>query len=164
MLVCSPRCWLVCPSEARKQLCSGHAPICLVVKKMTMRIEHRSPMSSSLNMCPRLLIQNIVNIIYCPSVIKMQIIITCFCYALLEANLQYESLFVHATNSECNGTLIVFPHGGPHSAYGCEYSTHVAVFYRLGFSVLMLNFRGSIGFGQDSIDSLPGNISILIIK
>ena len=46
--------------------------------------------------------------------------------------------------------------GGPHSAFCSEFSAHVAVFYSLGFSVLLINYRGSSAYGQDSINSLPG--------
>lgn len=48
--------------------------------------------------------------------------------------------------------------GGPHSSYCCEFLTHVAVFYSLGYSVLLINYRGSSGYGQDTIESLPKNI------
>ncbi|RNA06385.1 acylamino-acid-releasing enzyme-like [Brachionus plicatilis] len=71
-------------------------------------------------------------------------------------NLNFQSIFVQAKKG--NDVLVVFPHGGPHSAYGCEYSPHVATMFSLGFSVLLINYRGSSGFGQNSIDSLPGKI------
>lgn len=55
--------------------------------------------------------------------------------------------------------LIVVPHGGPHS---CTPSSFIASYAYLaiecGCAVLNVNYRGSTGFGQDSIDSLPGNI------
>lgn len=72
------------------------------------------------------------------------------------SNLNFQSIFVQAKNR--NDTLVVFPHGGPHSAYGCEFNSHVAILFSLGYSILMINFRGSTGFGQNSIDSLPGKI------
>lgn len=62
------------------------------------------------------------------------------------------------TPKEKNDVLVVFPHGGPHSAYACEFSYHVAVLNKLGYSVLMINYRGSIGYGQNNVDSLPGLI------
>lgn len=36
-----------------------------------------------------------------------------------------------------------------------------AALCRLGFSVLLVNYRGSTGFGQDSIDTLPGRVGSL---
>ena len=55
--------------------------------------------------------------------------------------------------------LIVVPHGGPHS---CMTTTYVASYaflaLYLGAAVLHVNFRGSTGFGQQSIDALLGTI------
>lgn len=55
--------------------------------------------------------------------------------------------------------LIVVPHGGPHS---CMPTSFVPAYAFLalytGSVVLHCNYRGSVGFGQDSIDSLPGVI------
>lgn len=70
--------------------------------------------------------------------------------------LNFQTIFVQAT--EKNNVLVVFPHGGPHSAFGCEYSPHIAILFSLGYSVLLINYRGSTGFGQNSVDSLPGKI------
>ena len=57
--------------------------------------------------------------------------------------------------------LIVVPHGGPH---GCMTSSYVASYtflcLQLGAAVLHVNYRGSTGFGQNSIDALLGNIVI----
>lgn len=61
------------------------------------------------------------------------------------------------TSRKC--PLIVVPHGGPHS---CMTTTYVASYaflsLYLGAAVLHVNFRGSTGFGQDSIDALLGTI------
>lgn len=55
--------------------------------------------------------------------------------------------------------LIVVPHGGPHS---CMPTAYVASYAYLSSEcdayVLHVNYRGSTGFGQTSVDSLPGNI------
>ena len=55
--------------------------------------------------------------------------------------------------------LIVVPHGGPHS---CMSTSYVASYAYLACeckaAILHVNFRGSTGFGQASIDSLLGNI------
>ena len=57
-----------------------------------------------------------------------------------------------------NGCLVVLPHGGPHSCFVGDFSSHVAIMYQLGYSILLVNYRGSTGNGQDSIDSLPGKV------
>eukprot|EP00638_Chattonella_subsalsa_P003190 CAMPEP_0117761534 /NCGR_PEP_ID=MMETSP0947-20121206/17345_1 /TAXON_ID=44440 /ORGANISM="Chattonella subsalsa, Strain CCMP2191" /LENGTH=818 /DNA_ID=CAMNT_0005582559 /DNA_START=174 /DNA_END=2630 /DNA_ORIENTATION=- len=54
--------------------------------------------------------------------------------------------------------LIVTPHGGPHglcsTSYIPAYAWQVAA---QGYALLLVNYRGSIGFGKDALDSLPGN-------
>jgi dipeptidyl aminopeptidase/acylaminoacyl peptidase len=53
--------------------------------------------------------------------------------------------------------LIVVPHGGPHSCMTTSYvASYAFLALRLGAAVLHVNYRGSTGFGQDSIDALPG--------
>ncbi|KAI4874556.1 hypothetical protein NFI96_029031 [Prochilodus magdalenae] len=54
--------------------------------------------------------------------------------------------------------LVVLIHGGPHSHFSAEWNVNAAAMTKLGFAVLMVNYRGSTGFGQDGIDSLLGNI------
>lgn len=78
-------------------------------------------------------------------------------------DLDFESVFVHSKVTPAK-SLIVFPHGGPHSAFTGEFSQHVAIFFSLGYSILLVNYRGSSSFGQNSIDSLPGHISDFDVK
>ncbi|XP_007541132.1 acylamino-acid-releasing enzyme-like isoform X1 [Poecilia formosa] len=54
--------------------------------------------------------------------------------------------------------LIVLPHGGPHSVIVAEWLLSTSVLCRMGFGVLLVNYRGSLGFGQDSVLSLLGNV------
>lgn len=54
--------------------------------------------------------------------------------------------------------LLVLPHGGPHSAIANSFSFDVAYFNALGFAVLMVNYRGSLGCGQKFVDFLLGKI------
>ncbi|NXA23650.1 ACPH enzyme, partial [Ibidorhyncha struthersii] len=64
--------------------------------------------------------------------------------------------------SECPATqkhpLVVMPHGGPHSVFTAGWMLYPAALCRMGFAVLLVNYRGSLGFGQDSVASLPGNV------
>lgn len=78
-------------------------------------------------------------------------------------DLDFEAVFIRSKVGQ-NQNLILFPHGGPHSAFTCDFSYHVACFYSLGYSVLLVNYRGSTGFGQNSIESLPGFISDYDVK
>ncbi|XP_077981518.1 acylamino-acid-releasing enzyme-like [Glandiceps talaboti] len=75
--------------------------------------------------------------------------------------LDYEAILLKPSNIEDKSKpppMIVWPHGGPHSVLLLEYSAYTAALCRLGFSVLLVNYRGSFGFGQASILSLPGNV------
>ncbi|XP_054634012.1 acylamino-acid-releasing enzyme isoform X1 [Dunckerocampus dactyliophorus] len=60
--------------------------------------------------------------------------------------------------------LIVYPHGGPHSVIVADWLLSSAVLCRMGFAVLLVNYRGSLGFGQDNILSLPGNVGTQDVK
>ena len=53
--------------------------------------------------------------------------------------------------------LLVVPHGGPHSNSRVQYVASLNAFTALGFAVLQVNYRGSLGFGEKGINSLPGN-------
>uniref|UniRef100_T1J7M8 acylaminoacyl-peptidase n=1 Tax=Strigamia maritima TaxID=126957 RepID=T1J7M8_STRMM len=76
-------------------------------------------------------------------------------------NLQYEAIYIHPIIQTGDFfPLIVWPHGGPHSAYLSSFNLFAAIFAELGFSTLLVNYRGSVGFGEDSIDSLLGNIGV----
>ncbi|XP_039266905.2 acylamino-acid-releasing enzyme-like [Styela clava] len=57
-------------------------------------------------------------------------------------------------------SLIVNPHGGPHTLDVAAFVHDIAVLCKLGYTVVQVNYRGSIGYGQSSIDSLPGNIGM----
>jgi len=48
-------------------------------------------------------------------------------------------------DSEQKKPLIVFPHGGPHSANTEMYMLESLFFVRNGFAVLFINYRGSLG-------------------
>ncbi|XP_037540885.1 S9 family peptidase [Nematolebias whitei] len=65
---------------------------------------------------------------------------------------------------ETRTPLVVFIHGGPHSQFPAEWNCTTAGLVKLGFAVLMVNYRGSTGFGQDSILSLIGHIGSQDVK
>lgn len=62
------------------------------------------------------------------------------------------------TGKESEFPLIVWPHGGPHSAFSNLLFLELSLFNSLGFAVLLINFRGSIGAGEDSIKFLLGKV------
>ncbi|KAG8436195.1 hypothetical protein GDO86_007340, partial [Hymenochirus boettgeri] len=81
-------------------------------------------------------------------------------------SLEFESILLKPKNasSENKIPLVVFPHGGPHSVFASEWSLFPAVLCKMGLAVQLVNYRGSLGFGQDSILSLPGNIGDQDVK
>ncbi|XP_077080050.1 acylamino-acid-releasing enzyme isoform X3 [Siphateles boraxobius] len=60
--------------------------------------------------------------------------------------------------------LVVNIHGGPHSHFTADWNATAAALTKLGFAVLMVNYRGSTGFGQDGIESLLGNVGSQDVK
>ncbi|KAI0211336.1 Acylamino-acid-releasing enzyme [Lamellibrachia satsuma] len=60
--------------------------------------------------------------------------------------------------------LAVYIHGGPHSSLSTEFIPYLAGLCRCGYSVLVANYRGSTGFGQDGIESLLGNVGTQDVK
>lgn len=57
--------------------------------------------------------------------------------------------------------LVSIPHGGPHSTHVDEYSDLSGALVASGFAVLKMNFRGSLGCGEDFVRALPGRIGTL---
>ena len=51
---------------------------------------------------------------------------------------------------------MAYPHGGPHSVFDSSYTSLFTYFVSLGFHVLLVNYRGSIGYGDDVLESLIG--------
>ena len=53
--------------------------------------------------------------------------------------------------------LIVNIHGGPHGAQGPEFNNKAQVYAARGFATLMVNYRGSTGYGQQFTDAIFGD-------
>lgn len=73
----------------------------------------------------------------------------------------FESIILHSTlppEPPAKRPLIVIPHGGPHSVTLTTFYHVHAAFARLGFTVLLVNYRGSNAFGEAGIHALPGHI------
>jgi acylaminoacyl-peptidase len=71
----------------------------------------------------------------------------------------FESILIYPTGAGAGLPVVVVPHGGPHSCMTTAYfHAYAFLAHSLGAAVLHVNYRGSPGFGQESIHSLPGNI------
>jgi acylaminoacyl-peptidase len=53
---------------------------------------------------------------------------------------------------------VLSPHGGPHTAFTLGWYPSFAYLTALGYAVLAVNFRGSTGYGEAPLMSLPGHI------
>jgi len=60
--------------------------------------------------------------------------------------------------------LVLFPHGGPHSVSTTIFTRQYAYFVAAGLSFLFVNYRGSIGFGQTALSTLPGKCGAQDVK
>ena len=55
--------------------------------------------------------------------------------------------------------LITIVHGGPFVGAACDgYNLQQLMLILQGYKVLIVNYRGSLGFGKDFMDSLLGEI------
>ncbi|KAI3635862.1 hypothetical protein MIR68_006500 [Amoeboaphelidium protococcarum] len=79
-------------------------------------------------------------------------------------NESVQGWFIHpsANAAKADGKLpplVVLIHGGPQSAWlnQWSYRWNPQVFAAQGYAVLMINFHGSTGFGQNFTDSIRGN-------
>ncbi|KAJ2540538.1 hypothetical protein GGF49_004375 [Coemansia sp. RSA 1853] len=75
----------------------------------------------------------------------------------------HDTRFFWTDDSAAARPLAVVPHGGPHSTYTTEYNALAAGLVQLGFGVLLVNFTGSLGFGQDAVLAQIGKMDTLSI-
>ncbi|XP_055953625.1 acylamino-acid-releasing enzyme-like isoform X2 [Argiope bruennichi] len=73
-------------------------------------------------------------------------------------DLDYEIIVISPTKMQEKYPLIIMPHGGPHSCFPAEFLSRRIGFVKLGYILCIVNYRGSIGFGEANVKSLPGNI------
>lgn len=53
---------------------------------------------------------------------------------------------------------MLVPHGGPHSAVAANFYMPFVLLAARGYSIVAVNFRGSLGFGEAGVQALPGHI------
>jgi len=79
------------------------------------------------------------------------------CTASVLATGSFESILLEPAGG--SDTVLLVPHGGPHSAHIFAWNLQYEFLLRLGgYSLLLVNYRGSVGFGNDDLLSLPGHV------
>ncbi|GBM99617.1 Acylamino-acid-releasing enzyme [Araneus ventricosus] len=74
------------------------------------------------------------------------------------SDLDYEIIVISPTEMQNKCPLIIMPHGGPHSCFPAGFLSRRIGFVKLGYVLCIVNYRGSVGFGENNLNSLPGNI------
>jgi len=77
-------------------------------------------------------------------------------------NFPYKSFLVG--NKTQDSPLIVWPHGGPHSVMTEQYFRTSTYFCNLGFNILFVNYRGSLGWSHKFTTSLMGRVGDMDVK
>ena len=76
-----------------------------------------------------------------------------------------QSLFLTPKNKSKKPPLIVVPHGGPHSVSSTAYLPSTAFLCAHGeYAILLVNYRGSMGFGSSFLNALPTRIGSLDVN
>ena len=70
----------------------------------------------------------------------------------------FEAILVLPPPAPAPPPLVVMPHGGPHSVVTASFNPQVAYLTAAGYATLIVNYRGSSGFGADALESLPGKV------
>lgn len=71
---------------------------------------------------------------------------------------RFDALLVEPVQTHKPG-LILFAHGGPHSISTTAFDHRIQFLVRsTDCAVLLVNYRGSLGFGRQALESLPGHI------
>ncbi|XP_062466132.1 acylamino-acid-releasing enzyme isoform X2 [Pezoporus occidentalis] len=78
--------------------------------------------------------------------------------AAVHSTQAFEALLLSPPDSMAPHPLVVCPHGGPHAVFDARWRPGMAALCWLGFAVLLVNYRGSLGFGQASISSLLSRV------
>lgn len=60
--------------------------------------------------------------------------------------------------------LVTIPHGGPHSCTSTDFNAQTACLALAGYRVVLVNYPGSTGFGQNFVDVLPPRLGTLEVE
>ncbi|CAG9773046.1 unnamed protein product [Ceutorhynchus assimilis] len=69
----------------------------------------------------------------------------------------FNAIYLGPTSGD-NVPLLVWPHGGPHSSFANYFFLEEAIFLALGYAILLVNYRGSTGSGNATVNFLLGKV------
>ncbi|XP_059080584.1 acylamino-acid-releasing enzyme-like isoform X2 [Tigriopus californicus] len=75
-----------------------------------------------------------------------------------EKDMSFFNAHYTAPTNGNNFPLLVFIHGGPHNIWTRAYSPTYEFALSLGMAVLVVNYRGSLGMGDETLSAIMGNI------
>jgi acetyl esterase/lipase len=61
-------------------------------------------------------------------------------------------------DSSAGRPVVLLVHGGPHSAFPSTTAPNLTAFLAAGYACVLCNYRGSTGYGEDSVQCLPGRV------
>ena len=64
----------------------------------------------------------------------------------------------HILSKSGNKNLVLWPHGGPNSCIPTSYSSLFCGLVELGYDIVIPNYIGSVGYGQNHVRGLAGHI------
>ncbi|PQM34123.1 acylamino-acid-releasing enzyme [Prunus yedoensis var. nudiflora] len=72
----------------------------------------------------------------------------------------FEAIFVSSKTKRNDpfDPLIVILHGGPHAVSLSSFSKSLGFLSSIGFNLLLVNYRGSLGFGEEALQSILGKV------
>lgn len=81
-------------------------------------------------------------------------------------NAEFIHVFPSSMENAKHGSVpvLLYPHGGPHVASTTAFTISSSFFAKLGYAVVLINYRGSLGFGKAFVDSLIGHVGDYDIK
>lgn len=72
-------------------------------------------------------------------------------------DIPFEAFMIRRKDLAGKLPTVLTPHGGPHTCYPNQYFMPISFLVASGYCVVLVNYRGSTGFGESSIQSLPGS-------